>query len=52
MSRFEFQEYEQLGGELKMEDSLIEDVDDVWFWQLTEKRKDLPQLRLPLNRYG
>lgn len=52
MGRPECKECEQLGGKLKMEDSLIEDVDDVWFWQLTEKRKDLPQLRLPRNRYG
>ena len=52
MGRIEFQEREPLGGELKMEDSLIEDIDDAWFWQLTEKRKNLPQLRLPRNRYG
>jgi len=52
VGRFEYQEYQQLRGELKMEDSLIEDVDDAWFWQITEKRKNLPQLRLPRNRYG
>lgn len=35
-----------------MEDSIIEDIDDVWFWQLTEKRKNIHQLCLPRNRYG
>jgi len=33
-----------------MEDIEIEEVDDVWIWQI--KTKKLPQLCLPRNRYG
>ena len=33
-----------------MKDVEIEEVDDAWLWQLSSK--NLPQLRLPRNRYG
>jgi len=33
-----------------MEEMELEEIDEVWVWQISSK--DLPQLRLPRNRYG
>ena len=37
---------------MKTDDIEIEDVDDSWYWQITQGKKCLPQMCLPRNRFG
>lgn len=37
---------------IKIDDIEIEDVDDSWYWQITQRKKYLPQQCLPRNRFG
>lgn len=37
---------------MEIDEMSIEDVDDAWFWQLTEKGVYRSQICLPRNRFG